>query len=110
MAPRLDARRGGSFEETLRAQATQRGSLLVRVRVSFPRSFTALQARVLRQVGLRYEELEFIHLLQSLYAFQYASTVPDDSPELVYAPRCFSDAVSACVPDPLYWSWWRRTV
>ena len=74
------------------------------------RSFTALQARVLRQVGLRYEELTFIYLLQALYLYQYAQTVADDSDELVFSSRCYSEAASACVPDPLYWRWWRDSL
>ena len=80
------------------------------MKVSFPRSLTALQTRVLKQVGLRHEELQFIFLLQALYAYQYAQTVAPDSDEVVFAKRCVVGAEAACVPDPLYATWWRSTV
>ncbi|KAH8048583.1 hypothetical protein JL722_12401 [Aureococcus anophagefferens] len=54
--------------------ATQRGSLTVYVAVSFPRSLSALQLRVLRHIGLRPDELDFIRALQLLMAYQYATT------------------------------------
>lgn len=90
--------------------ATERGSLTVFVRVSFPPSLTELQRRVLRRVGLRDEELDFIRILQALMAYQYAQTVRPGSEELVYSTRCHADAADACVPDPRYWSWWRAVV
>ena len=90
--------------------ASQRGSLTIFVRVSFPPSLTRLQHRVLRRVGLRDEELDFIRILQALMAYQYAQTVPPDAPELRYATRCYADAVTQCVPDPRYWTWWRALV
>jgi DnaJ-class molecular chaperone len=90
--------------------ATQRGQVTVFIRVDFPKTLTALQADVLRRVGLRDEELRFIFLLQALYAYQYAQTVAPDSDEVVFAKRCVVGAEAACVPDPLYATWWRSTV
>ena len=84
--------------------------MTVFIRVDFPKTLTALQADVLRRVGLRPEELRFIFLLQALYAYQYAQTVTPDSDEVVFAKRCVVGAEAACVPDPLYATWWRSTV
>ena len=64
--------------------ATQRGQVTVFIRVDFPKTLTALQADVLRRVGLRTEELRFIFLLQALYAYQYAQTVAPDSDGVVF--------------------------
>ena len=33
-----------------------------------------------------------------------------DSDEVVFAKRCVVGADAACVPDPLYATWWRSTV
>jgi hypothetical protein len=90
--------------------ATQRGSLTVYVAVSFPRSLSALQLRVLRHIGLRPDELDFIRALQLLMAYQYATTVPDGSDELKFASRCYGDALDVCKPERRYWTWWRAVV
>jgi DnaJ-class molecular chaperone len=90
--------------------ASHRGQVTIFVRVAFPKTLTALQAEVLKRVGLRPEELRFIFLLQALYAYQYARTVAPDADEGVFAKRCVVGLEAACVPDPLYATWWRSTV
>ena len=89
---------------------TQRGSLSIFIRVSFPQSLTTLQHRVLKQVGLRDEELDFIIILQALMAYQYAQTVQPDSDELKFSRQCIADTANSCTPDPPYWTWWRAVV
>ena len=89
---------------------TERGSLTVYVSVSFPKSLSTLQFRILRQIGLRKDELDFIYTLQLLMAYQYAQTVPDDADELKFARRCYVDALDSCIPDPRYSTWWRAVV
>ena len=64
-------RKRNAFLDVWLPHRSARGGLTVFVKVSFPRSLTALQTRVLKQVGLRHEELQFIFLLQALYAYQY---------------------------------------